>query len=128
MGVSAPPRFISMNLSYKFSSKHTNSSKLEPIRELAKAYQAYYNITVSKALRNFYKTGSLPKFLPIMKCPNNNFSERYKQTCGKQVKSNIESLLSKCKKILKIFSLNGENSLLNTGIKENFLILNGRNS
>ena len=30
----------------------------------------------------------------------------------------------KCKKILKIFSLNGENSLQNTEIKENFLILN----
>jgi len=87
-----------MLLTYKFASKHTNSGKLEPIRELSKVYQAYYNIVTSKSMRELYKNGALPTFLPVLESfSNKNFSERYKQTCGKQVKSNIDSLLSNIK-------------------------------
>ena len=87
-----------MLLTYKFTSKHTNSGKLEPIRELSKVYQSYYNIVASKSMHEFYKNGALPAFLPILEnFANDNFSERYKQTCGKQVKSNIDSLLSNIK-------------------------------
>lgn len=55
-----------MQLTYKFTSKHTNASKLESIRKLAKAYQSYYNIITSKSLRDFYKNSSLPKYIPVI--------------------------------------------------------------
>jgi len=87
-----------MQLTYKFTSKHTNIGKLESIRKLAKAYQSYYNIVASKSLHDLYKSGSLPKYLPVLEhFVNKNFSERYKQTCGRQVKANIDSLLSNIK-------------------------------
>jgi len=39
-----------MQLTYKFTSKHTNASKLESIRELSKVYQKYYNTLFSEEL------------------------------------------------------------------------------
>jgi len=87
-----------MQLTYKFTSKHTNAGKLESIRKLAKVYQSYYNIIASKSLHDLYKNGSLPKYLPVLDdFANKNFSEGYRQTCGSQVKSNISSLLSNIK-------------------------------
>jgi putative transposase len=87
-----------MNLTYKFSSDSTNAVKLTSIKQLAPVYQEYYNRLVSKSISDYYREGSLPKFLPVIEnFSNENFSERYKQTCGKQVKSNIESLLSNTK-------------------------------
>jgi putative transposase len=96
-----------MNLTYKFTSKHTNAGKLESIRRLAKMYQSYYNILASKSLHDFYKNGSLPKYLSVLDdFANKNFSEGYKQTCGSQVKSNIDSLRSNIKNRITLAIIN----------------------
>lgn len=96
-----------MNLTYKFSSKYTNKSKIHSIRTLAKVYKSYYNTQNNKTVHDFYKNGKLPKYLPLLE--NFDFSERYKQTCGSQVKSNIESYFSNIKN--KITSTISKSSL-----------------
>jgi hypothetical protein len=89
---------------YKFNGSHANLAKLNSIKKLGFAYKAYYNKLVPVSLSKFYKNeGFLPKYLPTIPFIK-NFSERYKQTCGKQVKSNINSWTSNIKNriIIKI--------------------------
>jgi putative transposase len=82
---------------YKFSSNYTNVTKLDSIRELGKAYKIYYNNLMPVTLSEFYKQeGKIPKFLPRIQGPE-KFSERYKQTCGKQVRTNLNSWLENIK-------------------------------
>jgi len=106
-----------MQLTYKFTSKHTNINKLESIRTLAKAYKSYYNIVTSKSMHDFYKNGMFPKYLPVIEnFFNKNFSERYKQTCGQQAKANIDSLLSNIKNritpVITSSSLNDDTKII----------------
>ena len=97
---------------YKFSSQYTNNVKIHKIYKLSYEYKKYYNALLKKSLSDFYKNAKLPKYLPKIE----NFtllSERCKQTCGKQVRSNIESWLSNiandCNKIIsKYYKTNEE--------------------
>ena len=78
---------------YKFSSKYTNNIKIDKIKKLSFQYKNYYNILLKKTIYDFYRDKKIPKYLPqIEDC--SKLSARYKQTCGKQVKSNVESWLS----------------------------------
>lgn len=77
---------------YKFSSKSTNSNKIQKIYELSFEYKRYYNILMKKSIQDFFKEGKLHKYLPPLSI--GKLSERYKQTCGSQVRSNIESWLT----------------------------------
>lgn len=82
---------------YKFKSSHTNKVKLDSIRELGQVYKVYFNNLTNSTVTEFYKNlGKLPKFLPRIDAPE-NFSERYKQTCGKQVKGTFQSWFSNVK-------------------------------
>ena len=83
-----------MNLTYKFTSKHANLDKLKDIYKLSYVYKRYYNILSKVSMSKFYMDGKIPKYLTLLeKFSEENFSERYKQTCGKQLKGNLESLL-----------------------------------
>ena len=85
---------------YKFSSSYTNKNKLDIIREVGKSYKFYYNKLIPHVLSKFYKNeGLIPKFLPQLNLTD--LSERYKQTCGKQVKSNLDSWRSNIKNRIK---------------------------
>jgi putative transposase len=82
---------------YKFSSSSTNKSKLDSIRSIGIAYKNYYNKLIKHTITNFYRhEGKIPRFLTQLNF-REDFSERYKQTCGKQVKSNLTSWLSNIK-------------------------------
>ena len=82
---------------YKFKSDHANKYKLDLVRKVGQVYKNYFNKLSKKTVSEFYKNlGKTPKFLPSIEAQE-NFSERYKQTCGKQVKGNFESWLSNVK-------------------------------
>ena len=81
---------------YKFKSSYSNKAKLQAVRDIGRAYKKYYNKLIINTISNFYKNeGVTPKFLPRLNIEK--LSERYKQTCGKQVKSNLDSWLSNIK-------------------------------
>jgi putative transposase len=73
---------------------------------------------MKQSISYLYKEGSLSKYLPILGTKyfnNENFSERYKQTCGKQVKYNICSSLTnienKIRNIITNSSLKSEEKI-----------------
>jgi putative transposase len=88
---------------YKFSSQYTNNIKIDKIKKLSYEYKKYYNTLLNKTIYDFYKDKKIPKYLPQIE-GFTLLSARYKQTCGKQVKSNIDSWLSNiasdCNKIV----------------------------
>jgi putative transposase len=86
-----------MNLTYKFKSDDANVGKTEDIRRVASVYKRYYNSLMRASMFDFYKTGKIPKYLPRLNLDKLELSERYKQTCGTQVKSNLDSNLSNIK-------------------------------
>jgi putative transposase len=89
---------------YKFKSDHTNRAKLDSIREIGRVYKIYFNRLSAHNISEFYKTlGKVPRYLPQLDIGdvNENFSERYKQTCGKQVKTNFKTWLSNLKNRVK---------------------------
>ena len=87
---------------YKFSSQYTNSIKISKIYELSYQYKGYYNCLMKKSIQGFFKESKLPKYLPTLDI--GNLSQRYKQTCGSQVKANLDSWFSNiandCNKII----------------------------
>ena len=94
---------ISSMKAYKFSSQYTNINKIDKIYKLSYQYKLYYNNLMLKSIAEFFKDRSLPKYLhKIEDC--SCLSARYKQTCGSQVKANIDSWLSsiaeKCNRII----------------------------
>ena len=77
---------------YRHSGKYTNKSKIAKIFEVSKEYKEYFNSSISNSINNFYQVGKLPKYLPTY--DKSDLSKRYRQTCGSQVKSTIESWLA----------------------------------
>lgn len=98
---------------YKFSSQYTNSIKIDKIKELSYQYKKYYNTLLKKTVFDFYKDKKIPKYLTTIE--GYKLSARYKQTCGKQVNSNIDSWLSRiasdCNKIVNRYYKNSEERL-----------------
>lgn len=75
---------------YKHSGKYSNPGKMEQIKHLSIDYMSYYNSLMIATWKDFIRTGDLPKkFLPRLKI--SSLSERFKQTCGSQVKSCFDS-------------------------------------
>jgi putative transposase len=88
---------------YKFSSQYTNSNKIDKIYKLSFQYKFYYNNLMKKSISEFFRDRKLPKYLDkIEDC--SCLSARFKQTCGSQVKANINawlcSIAENCNRII----------------------------
>jgi putative transposase len=85
-----------MLATYKFKSSYANISKIYSIKKLGLAYKFYYNKLILFVISEFYKNeGFVPRFLPCLEI--GNLSIRYKQNCGKQVKTDLICKLSNIK-------------------------------
>ena len=74
---------------YKFTSKYTNDDKIDKIYKLSYEYRDYYNVLIKRSMVDFYRDGLLPKYLKTI--DYSNLSQRYRQVCGAQVKSTLNS-------------------------------------
>jgi len=77
---------------YRHSGQYCSPGKIQKVLELAQVYRQYYNFTIRVSTSQFYRASKLPKYLPTY--PATSLSQRYKQTCGSQVKGNLDSWLS----------------------------------
>lgn len=95
---------------YKFTSKYTNNIKIDKIYKLSYEYKKYYNALIKCSIINFYKNGLLSKYLDRL--DYSLLSVRYKQVCGTQVRSTLQSWLSnignRCNKVIRHSCLSNE--------------------